>query len=314
MKLIPARLSIIKPSRNRSFDIYAIEDGQPVLILSKNTALKKSSILFKSYLNRKIFIKAEQLNAYKQFIAENIDDVMKDNDIPQNNKLYAVYVAFTNQLEELIEKQNISIAKGLLKDISKFIGSTINDVASISVFLTFLENNIDNIATHMFNVGVYATMLTKTLFPQLSLKELEELSKGYFLHDIGMIKIDKDIVTKTDKYTKEEYEEIKKHPQLGADILEKDLGVENEDVIKIVLEHHERKDGSGYPEGKTDINVFARICSICDIFDAITSKREYKDSEPQTTFEALKSNKEYFIEEFGKEFYEAFIISFKPMK
>ncbi len=311
MKLIPARLSVVKPSIKRNFDIYAMNKTQPVLILSKNTPLKKGSLLFKHYANRIIYIPSEQLQAYKQLITNSLDDILKDESMPEQHKMYAIYVTFTNQLEMLMNNKNISIAKNISKNMTKFVGSILNSSSSISIFLSFIENNIHNIATHMFNVGIYSTMLTKILYPDISSTQLEKVATGYFMHDIGMIKIDKNILQKKDKYTKKEYEEIKKHPVLGAEILEKELKIKDPNIIKIILEHHERKDGSGYPYGKKDINRFARICSMCDIFDAITSKREYKDNPPETTFEALKNNKEFFVDEFGKEFYEAFVLCFK---
>jgi HD-GYP domain-containing protein (c-di-GMP phosphodiesterase class II) len=313
MKLVPIRLSVIKPSPERTFDIYTIEDSRPLLILSKNLPLRKKSMLFKSYSKSIVYVPDTQINDYRRFISNNIDYVLEDETISDEYKTYAVYISFTEQLEKLINQGDMEIAHSLQQSIPKFVAKLLNNKTSISIFLDFIKEDADNIATHMFNVGTYATMLTKMIHPDLSQSHLEKISQGYFMHDIGMMKINKDILRKKEKYTEQEYEEIKKHPQYGVEILKDEMGINNKDVLSIILEHHERKDGSGYPLGKTDINEFARICSMCDIFDAITSKREYKDTKPQTTFEALQKNQDFFIEEFGKKYYEAFVLCFKPL-
>ncbi len=309
MKLVPARLNILKPSSSRDFDIYILNETKPVLLLSKDAPLNKDSQIFQSNANRIVYIPFEQLANYKQAITKHLEEILKDKSIPKSSKMYAIYVSLTNQLEKLMNSGQISVAKNISREISLFIANTLNDTGSISIFLSFIKNDAHNIALHMFNVGTYATLLTKMLYPDISRAQLEKLSRGYFLHDIGMLKIDRNVVNKKGKYTPEEFEFMKQHPILGVQILKEELGIHDQSVLKIVLEHHERSDGSGYPYGKTNINRFARICAICDVFDAMTSKRSYKERTPKTTFEALKEEKEFFLGEFGKELYEAFVKS-----
>ncbi len=311
MKLIPARLSVLSASKKREFDIYIVNETKPVLLLSKDTPLEKKSPIFQNNQNRLIYIPSNQLSFYKHLVSDSLDDIIEDKTISKPSKMYAIYISLTSQLETLMDSGNLALANDIFKGVSHLIANALNDTSSISIFLSFIKNDVYNISTHMFNVGTYATMLTKILYPDISNIQLEKLAKGYFMHDIGMLKIDKKIVNKKGKYTKEEYEEIKKHPQTGVEIIKNDLKITDPNTIKIVLQHHERKDGSGYPSGITDINRFAKICAMCDIFDAITSKREYKDNTPKTTFEALKENRDFFIEEFNKEHYEAFVKCFK---
>ncbi len=310
MKFVPIRLKIIKPSEKRGFDIYIMEKTKPILLLDKDLPLSESSPILEYNSNFIAFIPETQLKEFKNFVSENLDDILNDSNISKRNKMYAMYVSMINNMEELVNTRNLNLCSRLTKDVSKFIAQTINDSTAISIMLSFIRNDSYNLALHMFNVGVYASMLTKKLHPELSTKKMEEISKGYFLHDIGMLKIDKEIVTKKGKYTEEEYKEIKKHPEYGVEMLKNELKIFSPIMEKIILEHHERKDGSGYPYGKTEINEFARICSMADIFDAITSQREYKENLPKTTFEALREEKDFFIREFGKNKYEAFIKCF----
>ncbi len=314
MKFVPIRLKVIKPSPKRDFDIYLLDETKPVLLLGKNTPLEKDSPILEYNSNFIAYIPANQLASYKKYISNNIDEILNDNTLSKKNKMYALYVSMIDNFENLVKNNDLSIAKNVSKDVGRFVAHAINDAVAISIFMSFIRSDIHNLAVHMFNVGVYASMLTKKMFEDLSLQKLEEISKGYFLHDIGMLKIDKKIVQKTTKYTPEEYEEIKKHPIYGVEIIKNELKIHSPIVEKIILEHHERKDGSGYPFGKREINPFARICAMCDIFDAITSKREYKNELPKTTFEALKENREFFVSEFGREMYETFVTCFSPSK
>ena len=96
------------------------------------------------------------------------------------------------------------------------------------------------------------------------------------LHDIGKLKIDPKILNKKGKLTDEEFEEIKKHPVLGYEIV-KDMDLP-EKIKEAVLMHHEKINGTGYPSGLKgeEISNYAKIVSICDIYDAMTSTRTYR--------------------------------------
>ncbi len=310
MKFIPIRLKLIQPSSEREFDIYTMEGTKAVLLLSKDSPLDKDSPILKYNSNFIAFIPENQIRNFKAYISNNLDEILNDPKMTKQNKMYAMYISMLGNLEELVNSKNLKIYPKMSDNISRFIAHTINDTLAMSILLSFVKNDTHNLALHMFNVGVYASMLTKKLHDDLSVKKLTEIAKGYFLHDIGMLKIDRAILQKKGKYTEEEYNEIKKHPILGVEILRKELKIFSPIIEKIILEHHERRDGSGYPFGKTEINEFARICSMADIFDAITSKRDYKDELPKTTFEALNENKEFFIKEFGRDKYETFIKCF----
>ncbi|SMP87573.1 HD domain-containing protein [Epsilonproteobacteria bacterium SCGC AD-308-P11] len=106
------------------------------------------------------------------------------------------------------------------------------------------------------------------------------------LHDLGKSKIDPAIVNKDGKLTDKEFTEMKKHPELGYAIGLK-LGIKNRQVLEGIRLHHEKMDGTGYPFRMRGENIpyYARIIGICDIFDAMTSRRSYK--KPMTSFEAL---------------------------
>jgi len=131
---------------------------------------------------------------------------------------------------------------------------------------------------HSDRVSRYSVLLGKYL--GLSDKDLKTLEIGGLFHDIGKIGIPDSILLKEAKLTDDEYSEIKNHPSIGAHILCN--AVAFQDIIPVVKHHHERFDGNGYP-GKlkgSDIPYLARIAAVADTFDAMTSRRTYRDSLP----------------------------------
>ncbi|MBE0657809.1 MAG: diguanylate cyclase [Bryobacteraceae bacterium] len=131
---------------------------------------------------------------------------------------------------------------------------------------------------HLRRVQTFATEMGKEL--GLAKEELEALEAASMLHDIGKLAVPEHIISKPGKLTPEEFEKMKIHPIIGAEILER---VEFPyPVAPIVLAHHERWDGSGYPYGLKgeEIPVGARILSVVDCFDALVSDRPYRRAMP----------------------------------
>lgn len=147
---------------------------------------------------------------------------------------------------------------------------------------------------HSDRVSEYSQLIGKNL--GLSEAELKTLKIGGLFHDIGKIGIPDSILLKTSKLDDNEYSEIKNHPAIGAHILSN--ATIFSDIIPIVKHHHERFDGNGYPaklQG-TQIPYLARITAVSDSFDAMTSKRSYRDSL------ALDIVKEEIIKNSGTQF------------
>ncbi len=131
---------------------------------------------------------------------------------------------------------------------------------------------------HSDRVSAYSVLIGKHL--NLSEEDLYTLKIGGLFHDIGKIGVPDSILLKTEKLTDDEYSEIKNHPTIGAHILSNAAIFEK--AIPIVKHHHERYDGHGYPSKLVGENIpyFARIAAVADTFDAMTSRRTYRDSLP----------------------------------
>ncbi|TXK78406.1 HD-GYP domain-containing protein [Paenibacillus sp. N3.4] len=131
---------------------------------------------------------------------------------------------------------------------------------------------------HCYNVAFYSSLLGARA--GLNEVDIETLKLGALLHDIGKIAIPDHILMKPGRLTDEEFNVIRQHPVIGYKLLKDLPDVEVEDLLPIVRWHHERMDGTGYPDqlhGK-DIPLLVRIVSLADAFDAMTSTRVYRDS------------------------------------
>ena len=129
---------------------------------------------------------------------------------------------------------------------------------------------------HSDRVSAYSVLIGEKL--GLSSEDINTLRIGGLFHDIGKIGVPDSILLKDSKLTDDEYSEIKNHPSIGAHILSNATIFQN--VIPIVKHHHEKYDGSGYP-GKLkgdEIPFLARIAAVADAFDAMTSRRTYRNS------------------------------------
>lgn len=166
------------------------------------------------------------------------------------------------------------------------------DVVSL-LLLLHQQQTDDYTYNHSLQVGMLSYYIAKWL--NYSDQEAYLVSKAGFLIDIGTSKISPTIVNKPDRLTKEEFAEIKKHPEYSYDIIME--STQDEISALVALQHHEREDGSGYPKGlrSDDIHPYAKIIAVADVYTAMISNRVY-----QTKQELLTVLKQLNTLSFGK--------------
>ncbi len=192
---------------------------------------------------------------------------------------------------------------GALTDVATKMIQQISQKNAVKVDLFDLRSYDDYTYHHSVNVAVYASVIGRKM--GLSYEDLELLSMAALSHDLGKSKIPEMILNKPGRLDEEEYNAIKQHSKYSYDILTADHHNIPAKVRLAVLFHHENEDGSGYPYGKTgdEIPLFAKIIHAADVFDALTSKRPYK--QPYSPVEAYK----YMLSEVGTMFDENVINS-----
>ncbi|MFA6609844.1 MAG: diguanylate cyclase, partial [Candidatus Omnitrophota bacterium] len=147
-------------------------------------------------------------------------------------------------------------------------------IEAIFAFAKTIELKDHYTGEHVEKTVRYATDIASAL--GLPKEEVESIRQAAALHDLGKIGIRENILLKASKLTREEFEEIKKHPQIGADVIRPIQFMH--DIIPLILYHHERWDGKGYPAGLKgeEIPIGARIISIADAYHALSSDRPYR--------------------------------------
>ena len=189
--------------------------------------------------------------------------------------------------EETFDMGVKAVAENNVGDLLQIAGRIVDEIArleTVSMDLLDLRSFDDYTYHHSVNVAVYATAVGSKM--ELSDEELQDLTVAALCHDLGKSRISPEIINKKERLTDEEYEEIKRHPQYGFEMLQSHAEIKSV-VRQAVIFHHENENGSGYPYGKSgsDIPLFARIIHAVDVYDALTSKRSYK--EPYSSADAL---------------------------
>lgn len=180
---------------------------------------------------------------------------------------YAVKTEFDQDIHEVMKEADNRMYKNKLKYSRVMRSQTIEKV------LRNINNKFDNEQIHTERVSQYCEAIARAL--DFSENVIHEIKTVGILHDIGKIAISPDVLNKNDKLTPEEWEEVKRHPITGYNILKS--VEEYASYADVVLHHHERWDGKGYPSGLKgeDISLFSRIVAIADSYEAMTAKRSY---------------------------------------
>lgn len=232
-------------------------------------------------------VKAINLGAY-DFIPKPIEDLDIFNIKVKRAIEKRMYV-----LQERAYKQNLEIEvrnktkelkekNTLLEEYSHNL-----EVSALNTMLTLqtaLEEKDMYTAGHTIRVTQYALSIARAM--ELSQEDIGVLERACQVHDIGKLVIDASYIRKPGPLTDEEWTLMKKHPEIGANIIKPLAFMEQE--LFLVRHHHERIDGKGYPDGLTgeDLDILTKIITVADSYDAMTSKRSYKQNLSQK--EAIK--------------------------
>jgi diguanylate cyclase (GGDEF)-like protein/putative nucleotidyltransferase with HDIG domain len=184
--------------------------------------------------------------------------------------VYRSYRLYLGRLEA--EKERVEVEKRHVEQIASL------NMRTIEALALAIEAKDHTTHTHLQRVRTYAVEIAKEI--GLSSDEIEALRAAALLHDIGKLAVPEHIINKPGRLTPEEFEKMKVHPLVGAEIL--DRVAFPYPVAPIVRSHHERWDGSGYPAGLVgeEIPIGARILSVVDCLDALASDRQYRQAVP----------------------------------
>jgi putative nucleotidyltransferase with HDIG domain len=241
-------------------------------------------ILMTGMMEASVMRRAIQLNAFdflrKPFEAAELMLTVKQ--ALNKNQLLVQNTLYQNKLEMLVEKRTVELLQAKSQLETHYLNAINSMINAIEVSDVYTVGHSERVTT-------ISLLLGRLL--KLDAEELRYLRIGAMLHDLGKIGRINALVTKNHRLSRDEYDQIKQHPVHGAKIISP-LGLPKA-VNDIILQHHERQDGTGYPYGiKGDkISSYAKIVSVADSYDAMTSRRAYRTNlEPRAAAEELLEN------------------------
>lgn len=240
---------------------------------------------------------------------ESFSTILHDATVPPEKKAGYVYEASLDVMEKLLASPTVENLTQFKEGVSHMVDMIIAEDETARHLLNITSHDYYTF-THSVNVGVLSVLLTKALYGKANPHDMQELGAAFFLHDLGKVNIPDDLINKPGRLDESELKVMREHPLEGYQILSDTDQLSPECKI-IVMQHHERADGSGYPQGLTgdNIHVYGRICSIADVFDALTSLRSYKPS--LSIYDALVLMKVEMGHHFNQEIFTEFVRLFK---
>ena len=229
-------------------------------------------------LSAKYISRLKELGYYSIFISDEFDDEVDMSDIIQDSTRNFAISQVKSLFKSTMEGNGEAKSIGLKNGIENITNSIIDDITgndNLMIDLYSLKTHDDYTFQHSVNVSVLALVLG--VKAGLNGVELRELAIAAMLHDIGKMHVPFEILSKDSSLTDEEFDLVKGHTNDGFSFLLNESNVSPKIAI-VAYQHHERFDGSGYPEGidGEQMHLYSKIVSLIDTYDALTSDRVYR--------------------------------------
>ena len=306
---MPKQIAFI--NQKSTIDLYIKIRGDYRLFAARGALLPDEQYRqFNKELTKLYFMVQDSADP-EETLDAHLMDILTNPEVSPQAKADIAYSTSMKSIREVFQGTNSRTLSALKKVSKKIVQLILSDSRVIDNFMTITSSDHYTFM-HSVKVGIYGTAMTINLFQdKISDHNIDELSMAFFLHDIGMTKVPSTILNKEEPFTDSEWEIMRKHPLWGQDRLRK-ANYESVEATAIILYHHERCDGNGYPFKKSgsEIPVYAKICAIVDTFESLTAGRPYRS--PKSPFEALRIMQVEMAREFDPELFRAFIMLLGP--
>jgi putative nucleotidyltransferase with HDIG domain len=305
----PVEPHLLQTDTVLEFDLYIWPSSStlPVLFRNRNMPfLREHRDRLATLDNRRFYIRTEDEASVICYVERNLEKILSDPQLDLHEKAGALYTTSMQLVQEILERpeaaENLRRTEVVVRSTVGYIlqgKEAFHQLLSLTSFDYYTYTHSVNVCTMGLALAAEAGYTSE--------EDLTAYGKGALLHDIGKMKVDPDILRKRGPLTDTEWNEMKRHPELGLTVgtVERDFAEPSKAVI---AEHHEWVDGSGYPAGKKgdDIHPFARITTIVDVFDALTSRRAYKSA--VGSFSALKVMRTELDTHFQQDYFQKFVV------
>lgn len=258
------------------FNIYAPDHkGHLVLFCKAGYPITEKHMVVLASRDRGFYIGGNDYEAYLDYVHGRLDTIIKDPEIRISDKANITHGIAKRTVRNLLDNPGSAVS---LRETEKVV-NTFRDLLLFSAEAAsslFTFSSLDPYTfSHSINTSIFCVLLGEKLIGAED-ELLFMLGMGGLLLDIGKSRIDPRIMFKPAKLTDKEIKEVRMHTVYGCEIVS-EMGMP-EPILAICRSHHERLDGSGYPDGLKgdEIHPFARIAAISDVYDALTSDRIYR--------------------------------------
>lgn len=208
---------------------------------------------------------------------------------PREEKYIKIYRSAVEKVDAIFQDivdgtyLNHEPIDSVVKDMLDVLRQSNNEMVQLILLGEWVERRLSVSAV---NCMIIAAVIGSTM--RLASHRLLQLATGALLHDVGMLRVDREILQKQGKLNSDELTKVRTHPVMAYQIISKDMKYP-EEIALIALQHHEHWDGRGYPRGLKgeDITLFARIVTVADAYEAMVSERPYRNS--MIGYSAMKS-------------------------
>jgi HD-GYP domain-containing protein (c-di-GMP phosphodiesterase class II) len=225
--------------------------------------------------------------------------------LPTEKRMETLRKAALLVVEDLFDHPSPENIQKSTKMVGSFVYVIMKDPKAYSL-LAKLSSHDPYTLQHSVGTSVHCIILGKKI-GMTDEKELTELGMAGLLHDIGKTQVKKEIINKNGPLDELEWEEMRGHSSFGYEII-KDVTELSDRTKRAVLEHHEDKNGTGYPAGKktAEVDIFSRIVCLCDIFNALTTDRTY--SKARTPYDAFQFMREKLVHKIDDELFKSLVL------
>lgn len=278
--LIPISPLTLNPQYPLGVDVYAWgqADEKPVLFLAQHQEIASHSLdRICNAPQIKLFISRQDQSLYQQYLNGHLQQWLEDSSISDWHRTAVVSEVIRYTLEQEFAGNH---TPSIVQSVDRLAGDLCKLMTSVTLsgreLCQILHHDFGTF-THSTNVGLYCGLLASELGYRN--EELKQIISGGLLHDLGKLDVDPRIMNKPGKLDEFEMREMQTHPILGYRRLVSIADI-SDVALMMAYQHHERLDGEGYPVGigHDEIEVASRICSIADVFEALTSQRPYRNA------------------------------------
>ncbi len=284
----PINISALRTDEATEFDLYLSQGTSkpPVLYRGGQTPFSEEN---RERLLRHgvttLLVAKDQQRQYLAYLDKHLTHIIDDSNVPLDQKSALAYDSAVGLVRGLMEEERVGAyihqTPHMADNYVRLLRGSDQALPQLIKVMSF------DYYTYTHSVNVFTFSLSLALKAGMGNDDMVRFGQGVLVHDIGKRRVGAEILNHRGKLSPEQWEVMRKHPEFGVEILTKE-GVTDPVMIDVTLHHHEKLTGKGYPESleAEQISPLARICAIADIFDALTTRRSYKNA--HSSFDSLK--------------------------